>query len=93
MLSRWNVMLAGIMVAFAPAVSCHAQQSPHNVILFVADGLRPGMVNDQTTPALAALMKQGVHFTNTPFHVPYLHYGQCGIDGHRTQGGRHRRLQ
>src|SRR5215831_13831208 len=70
MFSRWNVMLASIMVAFAPAVSCHAQQSPHNVILFVADGLRPGMVNDQTTPALAALMKQGVHFTNTHSMFP-----------------------
>src|SRR6516162_6562722 len=68
--SRWNVMLAGMMVVSAPAVPCHAQQLPHNVILFVADGLRPGLVNDQTTPALAALMRQGVHFTNTHSMFP-----------------------
>src|SRR5689334_25090155 len=37
---------------------------PHNVILFVADGLRPGMVNEQTAPAMTALMQRGVRFTN-----------------------------
>ena len=41
------------------------QQQPHNVVLFVADGLRPGMVNDKTAPAMAALMARGVRFTNT----------------------------
>ena len=45
-----------------PAV---AQQQPHNVVLFVADGLRPGMVNDKTAPAINALMARGVRFTNT----------------------------
>jgi predicted AlkP superfamily pyrophosphatase or phosphodiesterase len=34
------------------------------------DGLRPGMVNEQTTPALAGLMKKGVHFTNTHAMFP-----------------------
>jgi arylsulfatase A-like enzyme len=38
---------------------------PHNVLLFVADGLRPGMVNAQTAPTMDALMKRGVRFTNT----------------------------
>jgi arylsulfatase A-like enzyme len=38
---------------------------PHNVILFVADGLRPGMVNERTAPAMAGLMQRGVRFTNT----------------------------
>jgi arylsulfatase A-like enzyme len=42
-----------------------AQTHPHNVVLFVADGLRPGMVNDRTAPAMAALMARGVRFTNT----------------------------
>lgn len=41
------------------------QPRPHNVILFVADGLRPGMVNDKTAPAMTALMNSGVRFTNT----------------------------
>ena len=38
---------------------------PHNLILFVADGLRPGMVNAETAPTILALMNRGVHFTNT----------------------------
>ena len=42
-----------------------AQTRPHNVVLFVADGLRPGMVNEQTAPAIAALLARGVRFTNT----------------------------
>jgi predicted AlkP superfamily pyrophosphatase or phosphodiesterase len=47
------------------ALTAHAQQRPHNVILFVADGLRPGMVNDKTAPTMLALMKNGVRFANT----------------------------
>jgi hypothetical protein len=47
------------------ALTAHAQQRPHNVILFVADGLRPGMVNEKTAPTILALMKSGVSFANT----------------------------
>src|SRR5215831_17374282 len=69
MRSRWfGLLLVGLMAAAArPGL---AQQPPHNVILFVADGLRPGMVTEQTTPALAALMRSGVHFTNTHSMFP-----------------------
>ena len=42
-----------------------AQPRPHNVVLFVADGLRPGMVNERTAPAMTALILRGVRFTNT----------------------------
>src|SRR4051812_16438912 len=42
-----------------------AQTRPHNVVLFVADGLRAGMVNQNTTPTIDALMHRGVRFTNT----------------------------
>jgi arylsulfatase A-like enzyme len=42
-----------------------AQPRPHNVVLFVADGLRPGMVNERTAPTIAVLMARGVRFTNT----------------------------
>src|SRR5262245_8346135 len=54
--------IAACVVSVSPVL---AQPQPHNVILFVADGLRPGMVNDQTAPAMAALMASGVRFTNT----------------------------
>jgi arylsulfatase A-like enzyme len=43
----------------------HPVKQPHNVILFVADGLRPGMVNETTAPTMAALLKQGVRFSNS----------------------------
>ncbi len=43
-----------------------AQEAPrHNVILFVADGLRRGSVDAETTPTLFALRTQGVDFRNS----------------------------
>lgn len=46
-----------------------AQQSsprPHrNVIIFVADGLRHGSVNESDAPTLSMIRKQGVHFSNS----------------------------
>ena len=45
---------------------------PHNVLLFVADGLRPGMINEQTAPTMAALLKRGVTFSNTHSVFPTL---------------------
>ncbi|WP_427159840.1 alkaline phosphatase family protein [Aliinostoc sp. HNIBRCY26] len=39
--------------------------SPHNAIIFVADGLRPGTVNSTDMPTLSAIQQQGVNFTNT----------------------------
>lgn len=53
--------LAGVAGATAPA---QAADQPHNVILFVADGLRGPMVNDQTAPTMAALARQGVWMKN-----------------------------
>src|ERR1700733_8150024 len=44
----------------------------HNVLLFVAEGLRGGMVNEQTAPTMAALLKRGVHFTNSHAIFPTL---------------------
>src|SRR4051812_39760927 len=65
--SRWiGLVLGGFCAAAAAApVPGFTQQQPRNVILFIADGLQPRMVNDQTAPTMAALMKQGVRFTNT----------------------------
>jgi len=48
-------------LAVGPAL---AQQKPHNVILFIADGLRAGMMSPQTTPTMAALAARGVRFAN-----------------------------
>ncbi len=41
-----------------------AADQPHNVILFVADGLRSRMVDDQTAPTMAKLAREGVYMRN-----------------------------
>ena len=66
---RFGFLLAAIVTAGTPITPGRTQQ-PHNIVLFVADGLRPGMVSEQTTPALAVLLKKGVHFTNTHAMFP-----------------------
>jgi hypothetical protein len=42
-----------------------AQQQRRNVIIFVADGLRYGSVNEKDTPALWYVRQHGVHFANS----------------------------
>src|SRR5262249_56751216 len=39
-------------------------QRPHNVVLFIADGLRFRMVDDNTAPTMAAIARQGVSLRN-----------------------------
>jgi hypothetical protein len=55
--------IAFLLGALAAPIAAQAQ--PHNVLLFVADGLRPGMVTPQNAPTIYALEQQGVHFANT----------------------------
>ena len=50
-------------LALLPAAASQAQ--PHNVIIFVADGLRYGSVEPGNMPNMAQLKKQGVDFTNS----------------------------
>ena len=58
-----RLLLAAVIGTLtAPAL---AQSQPHNIVLFVADGLRPGMVNGNTSPTMTALMQNGVRFTNS----------------------------
>ena len=63
------------------------------MVLFVADGLRPGMVNPQTAPAMAALMARGVRFTNS--HSLFPTFTTANASGMATGhiARRHRRLQ
>jgi arylsulfatase A-like enzyme len=57
--SRFLLLIAAIAVP-----SLAAAEPPHNVILFVPDGLRALMVTPQTAPAMAAIRDQGVDFKN-----------------------------
>ena len=42
-----------------------APQKPRNIVIFVADGLRYGIVNKDTAPTLNAIQKSGVDFQNS----------------------------
>ena len=53
--------VAGLSAASAQTPSGR----PHNVVLFVADGLRSRMVDDTTAPTMAALARDGVSLRNS----------------------------
>ena len=55
-------MLQAILVSTAFAQAPAAR--PHNVVLFIADGLRFRMVDDGTAPTMAALARAGVTLRN-----------------------------
>jgi arylsulfatase A-like enzyme len=57
---------AGAKAAYAAeGTSPQAPNPPHNVILFVPDGLRSHMVREDTAPAMFALARDGVAFANS----------------------------
>src|ERR1700683_4607946 len=65
-MNRWVIVL--LVFAAATAVSrLHAQpqERPHNVVLFVADGLRSRMVDNGTAPTMAAIAREGVNLRNS----------------------------
>jgi hypothetical protein len=48
----------------SPALAQAEMVRPHNVVLFIADGLRFRMVDDDTAPTMAAIARQGVSLRN-----------------------------
>jgi arylsulfatase A-like enzyme len=54
--------LLGLMLVATPAF---AQAPRHNIIIFVADGLRYGSVTPENMPNMFKLKSQGVDFTNS----------------------------
>ncbi len=61
------LIIAAILTSVAAsAASAQAPASrPHNVVLFVADGLRFRVVDDSTAPAMAAIARDGVSLRNS----------------------------
>jgi len=78
-----SIVAATLICAVAGKAA--AADAPHSVLLFVADGLRPGMVTEQTTPTMSALWKQGVRFTNTYSMFPTFTMGNASAmaTGHK----------
>src|ERR1700709_2160169 len=61
-----NLILLAVAVVLLIGMATHwGKGRPHNVILFVADGLRSRMVTPETAPALAAVRAEGVDFQNS----------------------------
>jgi arylsulfatase A-like enzyme len=57
-----------LLVAGAACLATGAQgqdAKPHNVIIFVADGLRSDIVDDKTAPEMASIRREGVDFHNS----------------------------
>src|SRR6516164_7565564 len=57
--------MAGLFAASVQTASAQPAKRPHNVVLFVADGLRARMVDDATAPTMAALARVGVSLRNS----------------------------
>ena len=62
---RRTLAVTALLALGGLLAGCHRQSQPHNVILFVADGLRSQIVSPQTAPALAEVRDQGVDFRNS----------------------------
>jgi len=63
---RFSMVLlcVGVMLGSADAASAQ-NATPHNIILFVPDGLRARIVTSDTAPAMAAVRDNGVNFRNS----------------------------
>jgi arylsulfatase A-like enzyme len=74
MRARNFFFVAGLIVSPALALAAPAsdENSPHNVLIYVADGLRSVMVNDQTAPNMAKLAREGVRLVNSHSLFPTL---------------------
>ena len=63
-----SLSAAAVMVLLAVSVPAIAQKPaqtlPHNVVLFVPDGLRAVSVDPATAPTMAAMRDRGVNFAN-----------------------------
>jgi arylsulfatase A-like enzyme len=62
--------LASILIAVTVNAASAQTKQPHNVILFVPDGLRALSVTPESAPAMAAVRDQGVNFRNSHSAFP-----------------------
>ncbi len=65
MIMRRLLLIVPAVITAGAGSPTVAQTQPHNVVLFVADGLRFRSVDDSTAPNLAALAREGVSLRNS----------------------------
>ena len=59
------LLTAALLGFFTAAAGAQESSPPHNIVIFVADGLRYGSVEPGNMPNMARLKQQGVDFTNS----------------------------
>jgi hypothetical protein len=64
------VMLSAGLVLLSAGAGFSQTSRPHNVILFVPDGLRGRIVGPETAPAMAEVRDRGVNFKNSHSMFP-----------------------
>ena len=85
-MGRLVLVLAAAGVVAAGALAWLSMpRPPHNLIIFVADGLRSEVVTPQTAPALAAVRAEGVDFRNS--HALYPTFTTPNASGIATGHG------
>src|SRR4051794_23086869 len=62
---RTIVLLSASLIALMAGAASAQNATPHNLILFVPDGLRGRIVTPQTAPAMAEIRDKGVNFRNS----------------------------
>jgi hypothetical protein len=67
---RAVVMLSAGLLLLSNGASFSQTSHPHNVILFVPDGLRGRIVSPETAPAMAEARDRGVNFKNSHSMFP-----------------------
>ena len=67
-----NVFSAAMLLVWLAGQALAQTQTPHNIILFIPDGLRPGSVDPKITPTFARVRDQGVRFANSHAVFPTL---------------------
>jgi len=60
-----DIRIFAVALSVLSLAACQRGPGPHNVILFVADGLRSEIVTPATAPALAEVRDQGVDFADS----------------------------
>src|SRR6201995_4987886 len=67
---RAMLQLTASLFAMAATSASAQNATPHNLILFVPDGLRALIVTPQSAPAMAAVRDKGVNFRNSHSMFP-----------------------
>jgi hypothetical protein len=61
---RSIVLLSACLTVLSAGMALAQNSTPHNLILFVPDGLRSQIVTPETAPAMAEVRDKGVNFKN-----------------------------